>query len=419
MSPANRNAAGPLWLAWRLLCCAGILAACPAAPRAAPVLQGIADLQRAARLTGDTGINQTGTRWNVAGTDLGHVFEHGDRLYMVFGDTFGEGFVAPPGAGPAPDWRSNVMAVIADRDPTDGLTFESMITDAYGDAKELIAAQRDQGEVTVIPTNGVSALGFMFLHYMAVSQWGSAGSWTLRHSGLAYSPDNGQRWQRLSWTFPGDSNFGQVAFARHDGFIYLLGIPGGRFGGMQVARVPESSPATRSTYRFYAGLADGEPVWSADVAQAVTVVEAPVGELSVMWNAFLGRWILTYLRGPDLVIREAPDLTGPWGDPITLVSHTSYPGLYGAYMHPWLVERNGEIVYFTMSEWFTYGVSLMKVRLVKRPDPLTMEDVARALRVSGGLETATAEDAARLMQGTDRIDLPQAVRLMRTVTGLD
>jgi len=64
-----------------------------------------------------------------------------------------------------------------------------------------------------------------------------------------------------------------------------------------------------------------------------------------------------------LVIRAAPALWGPWGPAILLVSHQSYPGLYGAYLHPWLIENDGETIYFTMSQWGPYAVFLMKARL--------------------------------------------------------
>ena len=405
-------------------CCIAILtlmlaagAAC-LAQSSPPVLQGVTGLQRVRRIAGENSINQTDTRWNVAGTDLGHMFDDGEKLYMVFGDTFGRGFVAPPGAGPAPDWRSNVMAVITDRNPTDGLTFERMITDASGNARELIPAQRSMGEVTAIPTNGVAVPQGLVLHYMAVREWGAAGEWDLRHAGIAYSVDSGQNWQRVFWVWPSDTKFGQVAFVRRGGFVYLFGIPGGRNGGVSVARVPERDMAVRGSYRYYAGKADGEPVWSINESAAVLVVPAPVGELSVMWNAYLNRWTMTYLHGPDIVIREAPDLLGPWNAPKTVVSARQYPGLYSPYMHPWLIEGNGEIVYFTMSEWFTYGVSLMRVRLVKRPDALTVADIARALMLSGGLAESTTADMARLGGDADRIDLARASLLLREATGL-
>jgi hypothetical protein len=256
------------------------------------------------------------------------------------------------------------MAVTSDRNPQDGLTFDDMLTDRRGHAKELLP--RDSSDVTVIPTNGVAVGSRMILHYMAVKSWGDPGMWDLNESGLAVSEDDGQTWLKdtpVKW--PGDSNFGQVAFVKSGAYLYLFGIPGGRFGGASLARVPQEQVLDLSHYEYFAGLADQEPSWAAEASAGTLVVEAPVGELSVMWNEYLQRWIMTYLDDQmnRLVIREAQELWGPWGPALVLVSSQAFPGLYGAYLHPWYVENNGETIYFTMSQWGPYAVFLMKARL--------------------------------------------------------
>ncbi|MDP8932036.1 MAG: DUF4185 domain-containing protein, partial [Actinomycetota bacterium] len=81
-----------------------------------------------AQLTGPGSINRTDERWNVHGTDLGHLFEHEGQLVMVFGDTFGP---------EKRDWRSNALARLSHA-TRDGLHIESMVTDARGWARELI-----------------------------------------------------------------------------------------------------------------------------------------------------------------------------------------------------------------------------------------------------------------------------------------
>jgi hypothetical protein len=61
------------------------------------------------------------------------------------------------------------------------------------------------------------------------------------------------------------------------------------------------------------------------------------------------------------VLRRAPHLTGPWSDPLPIVSDADYPGLYGGYLHPWAMD--GPDVYFTMSQWVPYRVMLMRATL--------------------------------------------------------
>jgi hypothetical protein len=104
----------------------------------------------------------------VSGADLGHLFDLDNRLYIVFGDSYGPGSDFPPGRkdlGRPPilkDWRSNTMASVSSAQEflQNGLRNASMITDRDSHAKELIpGAHQDndgRGEVTKIPTNGIA-----------------------------------------------------------------------------------------------------------------------------------------------------------------------------------------------------------------------------------------------------------------------
>ena len=90
------------------------------------MLKGVIDVTEVAKLTGADSINKT-ERYGVAGTDLGSMFNMDDKTYFVFGDTFG---YRPPGmtGGGGEQWRSNVMAVSTDSDPSDGITFDGFIS---------------------------------------------------------------------------------------------------------------------------------------------------------------------------------------------------------------------------------------------------------------------------------------------------
>jgi hypothetical protein len=334
---------------------------------------------------------------NVAGTDLGHMFDMDGQLYMVFGDSFGVGSLLPPDnqPGPRPDWRSNTMAVIYDWSAFwyFGLNKAYMITDRPGHAKELIPGNHEpndgQGEVTKIPTNGIAVNGRMFLHYMSVKQWHSPGTWATNYSALAYSDDKGQTWHPFDplvvpgvlpsvtgVVWPWNSNFAQVAFVREGGYVYLFGIRSGRHGGVKLARVPAGkySPLNPGAYRYFKRVGT-QSSWVTSEFDASTIVHGPVGELSVMYNEYLNRWTMMHIHpgfagagGKDaIVVREAPDLAGNWSEP-TLVCVDGY----GSFMHPFLVENHGETVYFTMSRWFAkpgddqhYNVHLMKARFTK------------------------------------------------------
>src|SRR6478609_2681593 len=205
------------------------------ANEASPVAsQQVEDLPlvEVALLTGSdpAAINQTGKEYGVDGADLGSSFLYNDQTYIVFGDSFDIG---------KSDWRSNVLALSSDDDPSDGITFDRMIEDRPGHAKELLSAKHVEGEeITVIPTYGVAVGDRLFLHYMSVEHWGAPGHWTLGHAGWAWSDNAGETWTKdENAIFPGETNWGQVAIVEHEGLIHLFGIPGGRYGGVRLARV--------------------------------------------------------------------------------------------------------------------------------------------------------------------------------------
>lgn len=338
----------------------GLSAMTTAQDAPSPVLTGIADVEFVAWVTGPESPNRTDEQYGVLGTDLGSMFEIDGTVFLAFGDTFGCCRPAAGGAGGG-RWRYNVLGYSTDRNLEDGLTLDGMITDDNGQARAVLRKRFE--DHTVIPTAGIAIGDRMFLHYMSVHRWGEPGHWTLNRSGWGYSDDHGETWtQPLESVWDGDTNFGMAALLQHEDYLYVFGTHGGRYSGVRLARVP-AEPDTvldMSAYTYWNG-----SDWSEDIDDAVDVVPAPVGELSVAWNDFLGRWIMIYLDEPrhGLVIREAPDLTGPWSEPQMLVHSANFPALYGSYLHPWA--SDGEVIYFNMSQWGPYNVMLMRARLVK------------------------------------------------------
>lgn len=333
------------------------------------ILKNTANLQQLAQLTGKDSLNHT-DRYAVYGTDLGSMFTMGDQTYFVFGDTFGERPEGMTGGGGS-YWRSNVMAYSPDSDPSDGITFDGMITDEVGLAKELIPSKKlDYDEMTVIPTHGLTANGAMYLYFMSVQHWGDPGEWDVNYSGVVKSEDGGDQWaivEGLQW--PGDSGFIQVSpFKIGDGKeaeIYFWTIPSGRFGGVKLMRVKEQRIEDLSSYEYFAGEDErGQPRWSKEMEQAELVVDDNVGELSVIWNPGLERWLMTYLKeGQGVVLREGLTPWGPWGDALDLVPAADFPGLYAPFMNDRFLADDGRTLYFALSLWDPYNVFWFKAAL--------------------------------------------------------
>lgn len=337
------------------------------------VLTGVTNVTQVAQLTGPGSKLNNTDAVGVAGTDLGSMVNVGDRTFFVFGDTFGTRDPDSTG-GQGGNWRSNVIAYTTDGDPTNGIIFDGWIVDDIGLAAEAVPGLHESdgaGEVTKIPTYGFAVDGTIYLAFMSVHHWGEPGQWDANYSSLARSTDGGQTWQVLdSVRWPGTSNFIQVATAevREGGtdFIYFWSIPAGRFGGVQLMKVPATTGAVEDpdAYRYFTGTAkDGTPQWSAEMGKAVTVVHGSVGELSVMYSDYLKRWLMTYSTAGDAVIAEGITPWGPWSAPHVITTQAQHPGLYSPYLNPRYVENDGRTVYFAMSLWGPYNVFWFKADL--------------------------------------------------------
>ncbi|MCD2443611.1 DUF4185 domain-containing protein [Agromyces sp. SYSU K20354] len=330
------------------------------------VLEGVGNVTEIAKLTGPDAINDT-EAVGVAGTDLGSMVNLGDRTFFLFGDTFGDRDPDSYG-GQGGMWRSNVSAWTVDDDPSDGIAFDGWTpVDDIGLAAALVEGEHDandgSGEVTKIPTYGFAIDDTLYFSYMSVKFWGEPGAWDANYAGLAKSTDEGETWAALeSPRWAGDSNFIQVATAHvvDEGteYVYFWGIPAGRFGGVQLMRVPAAVEAVEddSAYEYFAGSDGDAPSWSSEIGDAITVLDGTIGELSVMWSDHLDRWIMSYSDAGNAYVREGITPWGPWGEAIEMVSAADYPGLYSPYLNPRYVSDDGRTIYFTLSLWGPYNV---------------------------------------------------------------
>lgn len=342
-------------------------AAKPASAEPAPASAVPAPAERVAKLTGPGSINDTEARFQLKSTDLGILWDNGSgEILTAFGDSYGSGWTGPGGGAGDPatiDWRCNLLFRSKDRNLADGMTLDSAAEDRPGHAKQFLDCKKiDRDEHTVIPTAGISVGKRQYVQYMSVNYWGPAGSWFTNHSGFAYSDDNGETWTKdpkAIWknTATWDDNFQMNALVRTGGYVYMIGTPNGRFGNAHLARVPEKQVLSKTSWHYW----DGK-TWSGNERSAVPIAVGPISEVSVQWNAYLGKWLMMYLdeQRASVVLRSAASLTGPWSGEQVVVHGTDFPGLYGTYLHPW---STGPDLYFTMSQWDPYNVFLMHTKL--------------------------------------------------------
>ncbi len=316
-------------------------------------------------VTGEYSENRTASQYGVGGTDLGLSVNKGEETFFFFGDTF-------KNEDQTEHWRSNVAAVSTDGDYTDGITFDRMIASSTGVAKELLRGKKTDGkEMTKIPTGALCLGGSLYLSFMSVRHWGEPGEWECNYGAVAKSTDNGETWdilEGLQW--PGDSRFCQMYPVLVDEMVYIPGITGGRSGGAGLMRVAAASYESREAYEYLTGYQeDGTPIFTPGeegLAHAVDLLQKPVGEMSFLYSEYLEEWLAAYISGPDLIMRSAKEIWGPYSPPVTIAAQQDFPGLYGAFMNPRYVSEDGKKIGFLMSLWLpVYNVALMELELEK------------------------------------------------------
>ena len=337
----------------------------------------MSNVKMVARVTGDSlpgeqlyHPNRTGADYDVYGTDLGLMWHlEGNRIGLFFGDTSGKGFVTNKNGGNGENWRSNVLAFSSDTDMTDGLKFDFMTLDRDGKAHEVCDGAKAHPHVyqTSIPTAAIRAGKLDCVHVMNIYDWGAPkGRWLTNYSTLYTSEDDGRSWRRRNEvTFHPDSHFSQVAYAKREGWVYMIGTQSGRGDAAYLARFREDKLLDKQAYEYWNG--ERKEWVKEDESAATPILRGPVGEASLMWHQKFKRWILTYNYDPNydknpltkthaILYCDAEDIT-QWSEPKVLTTAKEYPALYCAYMHPLM--DNEDRIWFLMSLWGPYNVFLM------------------------------------------------------------
>lgn len=354
-----------------------------------PVLKGATSVLQL--VTGPTSPAKTDSEYDIYGTDLGIMFEHGDETMVMFGDTFGD--CTPTGNA----WRSNVMLTAESGTPTNGLKINDARPKApNGYATALVQGAHQPngaGEVTVIPTAAISlpdptnsGSSAMYMRVMSVRDWNAPGGWNTNYSALVKSEDNGNTWKILTdsmrrvtdftnWDTtvqfePSEDNLPPVnangwygmqmsAFVEANGYLYEYMTPSGRRGPATIARVKIDDVEKPDAYEWFAGGTN----W-ADEPTDHEILPAPVEELSVAYNKHLNKFVaLTSMASGVVSMRVANAPEGPWSDPQTLVDRRMFPNAYAPMIHPDSITSDGANLYYALSTWDAYNVFLLRTDL--------------------------------------------------------
>jgi hypothetical protein len=323
----------------------------------------VASIERICQLTGEhdrTGWNGIGRpprafnrsvcRARIRGTDLGASFEHKNRLYFLFGDTWR--------VGDTEKTHRNLDAIAYTTDTT----VNGGIHLVFNEAAPLLPYVR-QGAYEV-PLDGFSLNGRMFVffstgyHQVFFDPAKGEGEPMMGRSVLAVSDNDGYDFSALGM-FSQD-RFINVSVERarlSPGLATKIGWePGARIlriwgsgayrksgpylavanldlmlGALVEGRLADLEPISARAgaagfLRYYAGGKGSR--WSTEEKDAVPLFAAnDIGELSCRWNPVFDSFFFTYNSGDPrgIVLRHAPDAWGPWSLPILIFDPRGHP----------------------------------------------------------------------------------------------
>ncbi|HKN59890.1 MAG TPA: DUF4185 domain-containing protein, partial [Candidatus Acidoferrales bacterium] len=342
-------------------------------------------------------LSQTVTRYGIEGTDLGNSFEHGGRVYFLFGDTVGR--------------LRHALDTIATTDATDpesGVRLDFL--KSGGDYLTIQPPGISMGAFEV-PVAGISLGGQV---YVAVSTNHSEDRSTDRSVLTKFTlPASFQPLRTISQLPEG--HFVKMSLHIEPGTIAGL-PPGGPFilvwgtgpyrrSDAYLSIVPAAQFESGKGTRYFAGLDAGSaPIWSEKETDSRAIVQnGTIGDLSVTWCKDLGLWLMTYdSRDPaprGVLFSYSRTPWGPWSEP-QIIFNAQRDGALGKFIHnpqanpddglagpvigkgqanpqavhggayaPYVVERWTKVqgselsIYYVLSTWNPYVVVLMKSRL--------------------------------------------------------
>jgi hypothetical protein len=344
------------------------------------VCQLTGDFDRAA---GEPTLSLTGKRYGVEATDLGSSFEHKDKLYFLFGDTWGR-----PG-------DRDVMAWTKSTDP------EKIVLDFHKGKDDkwlpLTVPGIKQGAFEV-PSGGISIAGVMYV----VCTTDHSEKKKMGRSVLASSDDDGKTFKKL-YELSRDK-FINVSFWMADDWVYIYGSGDYRKSSVCLARVKPKEIGDQCKLEYFDGTdPKKEPRWSPKESDAVPLFEHDVvGEFSVAHLKPVKRYVMLYNseKPRGITMRSAEHPAGPRSDGTVVFEPWRDDG-YGYFMHisaknkdkkdslsdpkreeegggeygPYIMARftNGADgrcrIYYTMSTWNPYQVVVMQTDLKFKAPP--------------------------------------------------
>lgn len=361
---------------------AGAVAAVAPTPTWAETARNPTTLVARARLVGNLFADN---RFNITGQDAATslVLPEGDALW-VFGDTIEGPFESIRNLDLA-DKLSNTAALVPPQDASSGLAKYRFLASPDGKRPLQIVpfnANEAPGTHRIWPMHGLATASGTYLYYHRIALKPGVDvfqDFSLEGMGLARAAPGEFQFQRLTAPdgsqefWKGDEPGFGVFVTEHDGYAYLWGS---LWTGMFLARVRPAMVEDYDSYEYLVAAPTPErpdlaPKWSHRFEPTAVLFDGVPNEMSASYNKHLGCFLAIHMNNRDneIVLRTAPELTGPWsaGETAFRPPRGSDDELfYAAKEHPELARDGGRTVFVTFVDSATYVPQLVEVELTSR-----------------------------------------------------
>jgi hypothetical protein len=304
----------------------------------------------------------------------------GDALWL-FGDTVEGPFESIHSLDLAP-LRSNTAAIVPRQSAERGITQFRFLSDPDSRRpRQLVpfAPEEDPAKHRVWAVHGVVIGDDIFLFYHRISLLEGVdvfANFQLDGMGLArgkvadliferlMAPDGTRQFWKAH-----EPSFG-VFVERQGDVVYLWGS---LMTGMFLARTHARSIADPASYEYLVAAPTARkpgiaPRWSKKFEPAAVLFDSVPNEMSAAYNPHLKQYVAFHSlhRENKIVMRMAPRITGPWGEPQVVYRPekiTDHDLIYAAKEHPELARENGRILYVTFVNSASYVPQLIEVTL--------------------------------------------------------
>jgi hypothetical protein len=330
----------------------------------------------------DLGLQFLDNDVNITGQDgITSILLPGDKTIWIFGDTI-EGPFDTIRYHPLADVLSNTGAIVPLQDLSDGVReFEHLRLPDGKRPRQLISflPHEDKATHRLWAIHGACVRDSLYLFYHKITMDPVKDvfeAFTINGMGVARSDLKRFEFERLQAPdggyefWKGDEPGFGVFIQQVDDYLYLWGSLD---RNMYLARVRPELIEDLSAYEYLVQAPtlqhpDLKPTWARSFSPSAPLFSHVPNEMSSSYNPYLERYIslTTYEREDKLVIRTAPAITGPWGEPEVFYrpEKAKEDSLFNAGKeHPEFARQGGKLIYMTFIDSSVYVPHLLEITL--------------------------------------------------------